>query len=87
VVVAIIDLPDDVSECLADELGLSLGLFNLILTAIANHLAAGSPLMQIEDPFPLLPSGQGLIEVLTPVEFLGVRVNADELIVQGDIGS
>ncbi len=43
--------------------------------------------MTIEDPFPLLPSVHGLIEVLTPVEFLGVRVNADELIVEGDIGS
>lgn len=87
-VVAIIDLPDDVGEWLSDLLGVSLGLFNAILTAVANHYAAGHPLLELEDGFPLpIPNVGGLIPVLLPVEFLGVRVNADELILEGDIGN
>jgi hypothetical protein len=85
-VVAIIDLPDDVGEWIADKLGVSFGVLNLILTAVADHFAAKKPLLKIEEPLPLLPSPTGLIDVLVPIEFLGVRVNADELIVEGDIG-
>ena len=88
VVVAILDLPDDIGEWLSNLLGVSLGLFNLILTAVANHYAADNPLIEIEDGFPILSAtSSGLIPVLMPVEFLGVSVNANELILEGDIGN
>jgi hypothetical protein len=87
-VVAIIDLPDDVGEWLSDLLGVSLGLFDAILTAVANHYAADHPLLELEDGFPLpIPDMGGLIPVLLPIEFLGVRVTTDELILEGDIGN
>ena len=36
----------------------------------------------------MLPAtSTGLIPILIPVEFLGVRVNADELILEGDVGN
>jgi hypothetical protein len=86
IVVNILDLPDDVGEWIADKLGFSFGLFDLILTAIANSLAGDNPLVEIEEPVKLLSSDKGLIDVLLPVEFLGVRVNADEMVVEADIG-
>jgi hypothetical protein len=81
----IIDLPDDIGEWLEDKLGVTFGLFDLILTAIADHLAAGEPLIKLEDPFPV-ESPTGLMDLMIPIEFLDVRVNEHELIVEGDIG-
>jgi hypothetical protein len=87
VVRAILDLGDDIDEWLTDLLGVSFGLFDLILTLIADHFAADSPVLQIEDPVPVMPASGGLIPVLIPVEFLGVEVTADELILGADIGA
>jgi hypothetical protein len=88
-ITAIIDLGDDIDEWLTDLLGVSFGLFDFILTLIIDHFAKNKPLREIEDPFPIpgLPGSAGLIPVLIPVEFLGVRVNTDEMILEADIGA
>lgn len=83
----ILDFGDDLGEWLSDKLGVSLELFNFLLTALADYLAAGRPLVQIEDPFPILPATSSLIHVMIPIEFLGVRVNTDEMILEVDIGA
>ena len=86
-VTAIIDLGDDIDEWLTDLLGVSFGLFDFVLTAIADFFAAGKPLKEFEDPVQIMPPSGGLIPVLIPIEFLGVRVNTDEMIVEADIGA
>ncbi|WP_113705259.1 hypothetical protein [Nonomuraea lactucae] len=86
VVRAILDFGDDLEEWLSDLLGVSLGLFDLILTAIADYLAEDHPLFEVEDPLQILPADGALIPVLLPVEFVGTRVTDDEVVVEADIG-
>lgn len=81
----LIDLPDDIGEWIADKLGVSFGLFNLIAAAILDHVAKDKPLFNLQDPLPI-ESKKNLIDAMIPIEFLGVRVNSKELIVEGDIG-
>lgn len=87
VIRAILDLPDDIGEWIGDLLGISFGLFDLILTAIADHLALNAALHQLEDPFPILPSSGGLIPVKLPIRDLTVRVNDDEMILEARVGA
>lgn len=86
-VTATIDLGDDIDEWLTDLLGVSFGLFDFILTLIADHFSTNKPLKEFDDPAQLMAASGGLIPVLVPIEFLGVRVNTDELIVEADIGA
>jgi hypothetical protein len=83
---ALLDIPDDINEWLADLLGFDLSLFDLIVNLIADYLAKDKPLREIEDPFPILPASGGLIPVKIPVEFLGVQVNSSEMTLAVDIG-
>lgn len=82
----ILDLPDDIGEWLSDLLGFSLGLFNLITTAVLDHFAKEFPLAEFEDPFPILPSSGGLIPVKVPIEDFAVSITADEMIAEANIG-
>lgn len=82
----ILDLPDDIGEWLSDLLGVSLGLFNLITTAVLDHFAAQFPLAEFEDPFPILPASGGLIPVKVPIEDFTVSITADEMIAEANIG-
>lgn len=86
VVRALLDLGDDIEEWLSEKLGVSLGLFDFILTVVADHLAKGRPLAEIPDPLTILPTDGALIPVLVPIEFLGLRVDADEMVVEVDLG-
>jgi hypothetical protein len=84
---AILDIPDDIGEWLADLLGVSFGLFNLILTFVADYFAAKTPLHELEDPYPILPASSGLIPVKIPIRDLSVRVNTNEMILEGNVGA
>jgi hypothetical protein len=81
----ILDFGDDFSEWLANELGVSLGFLNTILTLVADYLASKAP-FEFADPVEALPASGALIPVLIPIEFLDVRVTADELIIEADLG-
>ncbi|WP_027007142.1 hypothetical protein [Conexibacter woesei] len=81
----ILDFGDDFSEWLADQLGFSLGFLNTILTLLSDYLASRAP-FELADPVEALPASGGLIPVLIPIEFLGVRVTGDELVVEADLG-
>ena len=83
----LLDLGDDFGEWLSDKIGVSLGLFNFLLTAVADYLAAGQPILQVEDPYPAMASEPGKMAVLIPIEYLGVRVTTDELVVEADVGA
>ena len=84
---AILDLPDDIGEWISDLLGVSFGLFDLILTFIADYLANKTPLHELEDPYPVLPASGGLIPVKIPIRDLSVLVNTNEMILQGSVGA
>lgn len=84
---AILDIGDDFDEWLSDMLGVSLGLFDLILTLVADHFADQYPLLEIEDPFPIISYENGLIPVKLPIESLTTAFTADELVITADIGA
>lgn len=83
---AILDIGDDIDEWLSDLLGVSLGLFDFIVTAVADYLADQFPLLEIEDPFPIMPYQGGLIPVKLPIESLTATFTEDELVITADIG-
>jgi hypothetical protein len=83
---AILDLPDDIAEWFSDLLDVSFGLLNLIVTAVADFFAAQNPLYEFEDPFPLLPAAPGLIPVKIPITDFTVKVNADEMVMEANVG-
>ena len=83
---AILDIGDDIDEWLSDLLGVSLGVFDLIITLVADFFAAKFPLLEIEDPFPILPYSGSLIPVKLPIEELGVNINDDELVLTATVG-
>jgi hypothetical protein len=82
----ILDVGDDVEEWLSNLLGVSLGLFNAILTAVADVFASTHPLVEFADPIQILPAAGPLIPVLMPIEYLGVDVSDTELTLSVDIG-
>lgn len=83
---AVLDLPDDIAEWFSDLIGQSLGLFNTIITAVADYFASEYPLFEFEDPYPILPASSGLIPVKIPVKDLSVRVNTKEMILESNVG-
>lgn len=82
----ILDIGDDIDEWLSDLLGVSLGLFDFILTAVADYFAGKYPLLEIEDPFPIMPYQGGLIPVKLPIESLVIDITDDEMILTADVG-
>jgi hypothetical protein len=86
VIRTVLDIGDDIEEWLSEHLGVSLGLFDFVLTAVADYLAKGRPLAEIPEPLTLLPADGGLIPVLVPIDFLGIHVDDDELVLGVDLG-
>ena len=84
---AILDLPDDIGEWFSDLLNVSFDLLNLIVTAVADYFAARNPIYEFEDPFPILPAVAGLIPVKIPITDFTVQVNADEMVVEANVGT
>jgi hypothetical protein len=84
----ILDIPDEIDEWLSDFLGVSLGLLDFVATVVGDHFAAKTPLIRIEDPFPILPGDPTvpLIPVKIPIEKLAVTVSDTELVLEGDVG-
>ncbi len=82
----ILDIPDDIQEWLSNLLGVSLGLLDALVTAVANGLLADRPLVHIENPFPL-PPDTALIPVSLPIETFDVQITDDELIVRAAVGA
>jgi len=81
----VLDLPDDIEEWLSDLLGTSLGLLDVIVTAVLDHLLA-EPVFEFEDPYPILDAAGGLIPVKIPVADFDVHVTDDEMVVEANVG-
>jgi hypothetical protein len=82
---SVLDVGDDLSEWLADRLGVGLGLFNVITAAVAAHLTSRRPI-EFEDPFPVPENPLPPLPFLIPIEYLGVQVQDSEAILTVDIG-
>jgi len=81
----VLDLPDDIEEWLSDLLGTSLGLLDVIVTAVLDHFLA-EPVFEFEDPYPILDAAGGLIPVKIPVADFDVHVTDDEMVVEANVG-
>ena len=81
-----LDIPDDIGEWILDALT-DLGVFDVLLSALNGFLTTLVPPLEIEDPLPILPAEVGLIPVKLPLEFIGVKIDGDEMTIEGDIGN
>jgi hypothetical protein len=81
-----LDIPDDVGEWILDALT-DLGVFDVLLSALNGFLTTLVPPLEIEDPLPILPAENGLIPVKLPIEFIGIKIDSDEMTIEGDIGN
>lgn len=93
---AILDIGDDIEEWLSDLFNVSFGLLDLILTFVADYFAAENPLFELEDPYSMLPEADNpntssglpkLVPVKVPIKDLKVFNNAQEMILEANIGA
>lgn len=90
----LLDLPDDIAEWLADLLNVQFDLFNILIAFVADYFAAKTPLLAIENPYPMLSKAENpnqtaggpllpdLIPVKIPIHKLSVRNTDKELIAE-----
>jgi hypothetical protein len=81
----VLDIPDDIGEWLLDLLT-DLGVFDVLLTALNGFLTNIVPPLEVEDPLTVLPADGTLIPVKIPIEFIGIEINTNEMVIQGDVG-
>jgi len=94
VIRAILDIGDDLQEWISDLLNVSFGITDFILQVIADDLASKFPLVEIEDPFPVLEAAANpnpgvpsmLIPVKIPIRDLKVFNNDREMILEANVG-
>jgi hypothetical protein len=93
-----LDIGDDIHEWFENLINFDLDLMDHVLMAVVRAFQSEIPLHSIEDPYPILPQHEHkivlpteitnytLCEVMVPVTELDVRVDADEMVIQGTIG-
>lgn len=62
-----LDLADDLEEWISEKLGVSLGLFDMVASAILEFFYQSEPLYRLSDPYPILPPANGDPAVLLDV--------------------
>jgi hypothetical protein len=82
----ILDIPDDIGQWLLDVLT-SLGVFDVLLAGVYNYLANNLPALEIDDPFEALGKSGQLIPVMVPIDFIGIKINSNEMTIEGDVGN
>jgi hypothetical protein len=83
---AALDIVDDIDEWLSNLFGVSLGLFDFIVTAVADYFASKFPIFTFENPFKVLEGTGSLIPILVPIQNVAVNVNDAEMVISTDIG-
>ncbi len=86
VIRAILDIGDDIDEWLSDLFGVSFGLFDFVLTMIADYFANLYPIFEFEDPYPIMPAADGLIPVLIPIRNVDTDITNTEFVLTADVG-
>lgn len=82
----ILDIGDDIDEWLSDLFGVSFGLFDFVLTAIADYFANKYPIFEFENPYPIMEASGSLIPVLMPIENISTDITDNEFVISADIG-
>lgn len=86
----LLGIPGDIMSWLSHLIGVDLDLFDLVTTALAQHLAKDKALMQLEDPYPVMEAQVGppaLIPAKIPIRDLAVQVNSAEMVLQAKVGA
>jgi hypothetical protein len=83
---ALLDLGDDIQEWLSRNLGVSLGLFDFIVTAVLDVLANKFPVHRIPTPFEILPATATRTAVSVAIDDIAIQVTDDEFVATVDIG-
>jgi hypothetical protein len=65
----------------------SLGVFNGLLSGLNGYLTNIIPPFEIDDPAQVLGQNGVLIPVMVPIEYIGVQINANEMVIEGDVGN
>lgn len=85
-IAAALDIENDVLTWLERLFQSSLGIGNMLETFFGNLIFQMWPVFKIEDPYPMIAAGNGLIAVLVPMENIVVNVNApQEIVVSADL--
>jgi hypothetical protein len=81
----VLDLPDDLGEWFIDKI-IGAGIWDTILDWFGFELTR--PIFKLRDPFQIIKADDEpeLIQVMVPVEYVGIAVDSDELTVSIDIG-
>jgi hypothetical protein len=87
VLVAALEITEALDDWLSDLLGTQFDFIGLIETAVADHFAAGTPILEFEDPYPILPGSGGLIPVKIPIRNLTATITSHEMVVEADVGA
>jgi hypothetical protein len=89
----ILDIPDDIQEWISDLLNVSIGILNIVATVLADFFAAKFPILEIEDPYPMLPKADNpntpspdLVPVKIPILDLKVFNNDVEMVLEANVG-
>ncbi len=84
----IMGITGDIGNWLIDLIE-SLGIFHSLTDELYNYLAVKMPaIFELPDPFTVLPTPEGstLIPVKMPIDYIGLEVNSQEMVIKGDIG-
>lgn len=83
----ILDIPDDIGEWFIDFVS-SIGIFSSLLDDLYEYIGTMiPPVLEIQDPCPVLPQQGILIPVKIPIEYIGIDVNSHEMVIKGDVGN
>jgi len=82
----ILDIADDIDEWLSNLLGVSIGILDFVLTAVAGFLAKRFPIFEVEDPYPVLDYNGSLIPVKIPLIGMDAKITEDEMILTSNVG-
>jgi hypothetical protein len=85
----LLDIADDIDEWLSNLLGVSLGIFDLILQIVGEFFADKTPIFGLEDPYPIMDYSPPipLIPVKIPIRDLGVVIRDTEFHISANVGS
>ncbi len=83
IITTVLGIPDDIVEWLMDVIS-NLGIYQDLADALAQYISI--TIFEVDDPFLVLPPQGALIPVMLPIDYLGISVNSNEMVVQGDMG-
>jgi hypothetical protein len=83
----ILQIPYDLEQWFTEMLT-QIGIFDSLLQDLYNYISLQMPAAYtIDDPFIVLPTQNGLIPVKIPIEFIGIQVTPQEIVIEADVGN